>query len=208
MSLARKVANNISEGEYLDGEIISDIKHEYINGEVFAMAGAREKHNLISGNCFFELSNKLRQKQSPCKTFTSDMKVRVSGANANYFYPDVMVVCDNDVKDDEYYKNSPLIIVEVLSKSTRRNDKSIKMFNYFNIHSLEEYVLIEQDLCEVQVFRKTEHWQATYYFLGDEITFESIGVTISVEDIYYQVENEDFIDFLKEQKQEQDSPAQ
>ena len=92
MSLARKIANNISEGEYLDGEIVSETKHEYINGEAFAMAGASEKHNLISVNIIRELGNHLKQKKSPCKTFSSDMKVRTSGVNTNYFYPDVMVV--------------------------------------------------------------------------------------------------------------------
>ncbi len=200
MSLARKIDHMISEEDYLEGEIVSDIKYEYIDGEVYAMAGASEKHNLISGNFFYEISSKLRKNNSSCKTFTSDMKVKATSSNNNYFYPDTMVVCNDNSHDTDYTKNSPLIIVEVLSKSTRKIDTTIKMINYLNIPSLEEYVIIEQSICEVQVFRKSDNWKSTFYFLGDKISFESIDVTISVEDIYYQVDNEELIDFI-DQKQ-------
>lgn len=71
------------------------------------------------------------------------------------------------------------------------------MLNYCNCPTLEECVLIEQDICQVQVFRRKKHWQSTHYFPGDEITFESIGVTVSVEDIYYQIDNEDMIQYLQ-----------
>jgi Uma2 family endonuclease len=197
MPSAKKLISTISEEEYLKGELSSEIKHEYIDGYIYAMAGASKKHNLISRNILYEFENNLRQKKSPCTTFISDMKVKTSAAASNnYLYPDVMVVCDISDSDNEYYQNSPAIIVEVLSKSTRKNDHSKKMISYFNIPALEEYVLIEQDICEVQVFRKSEHWKSTYYFLGDKISFQSINVTLTVEDIYYQVENEDILEFL------------
>ena len=159
------------------------------------MAGASTKHNLISGNIFRELSSKLKNIKSSCDVFSSDMKVKVSNVTTKFYYPDVMLVCEND---DDYYKTSPVLIVEVISKSTRKNDFTTKMMNYFNIPSLEEYVLIEQDLCQVYVYRKNQNWQSGSYFLGDEITFASIDTTITVEDIYYHVDHEDVTIFLEE----------
>lgn len=193
-----KIDNKIDVAEYLKGELNSDVKYEYVDGAVYAMAGASEKHNLIAGNIFRELGNHLKKQNSVCKTFMSDMKVKIRDIMSCFFYPDVMVVCDDKDNDSQYYKNSPVIIVEVLSQSTRKNDSSTKMIHYFNIPTLQEYVLIEQDFCQIQVFRKIEHWNTTFYFLGDEITFKSINVTLSVEDIYYQVDNEEVIHFLKE----------
>ena len=182
----------ISEADYLQGELLAETKHEYIDGQVHAMAGASENHNLLSVNMASELKSRL--KGTPCRTFIADMKVKVGG---NFFYPDVMVVCQED-NDNEYYKTAPVIIVEVLSKSTRRFDQTDKRLCCQRIPSLEEYVLIEQDKGEIQVFSKKDQWQSFYYYLGDDITFSSLGVTVRVEDIYYQVNNEDVLDFLRE----------
>jgi Uma2 family endonuclease len=182
----------ISEQDYLQGELLAETKHEYIDGQVHAMAGASENHNLLSVNIATEL--KTRLKGTPCRIFIADMKVKVG---ANFFYPDVMVVCQKD-NDNEYYKTAPVIIVEVLSKSTRRFDQTDKRLHCQRIPSLEEYVLIEQDKGEIQVFSKKDQWQSFYYYLGDDITFSSLGVTVRVEDIYYQVNNEDVLDFLQE----------
>lgn len=187
------VPDKISEEDYLHGELLADYKHEYIDGEVYAMAGASEYHNLLSLNIASELKNQL--KGSPCKVFMADMKVK---AEQCFFYPDVMVVCQAD-NEHAYYKTSPVIIVEVLSKTTRRFDQMIKRLRYQNISSLEEYVLIEQDKGEIQVFSRIDAWQPCYYYLGDEITFHSLNVTVRVEDIYYQVENEDVLAFLQSQ---------
>ncbi len=182
----------ISEADYLQGELLAETKHEYIDGQVHAMAGASENHNLLSVNMASELKSRL--KGTPCRTFIADMKVKVGG---NFFYPDVMVVCQED-NDNEYYKTAPVIIVEVLSKSTRRFDQTDKRLRCQRIPSLEEYVLIEQDKGEIQVFSKKDQWQSFYYYLGDDITFYSLGITVRVEDIYYQVNNEDVQDFLRE----------
>ena len=182
----------ISEQDYLQGELLAEARHEYIDGQVHAMAGASENHNLLSVNIATEL--KTRLKGTPCRTFIVDMKVKVG---ANFFYPDVMVVCQED-NQSEYYKTAPVIIVEVLSKSPRRFDQTDKRLRCQRIPSLEEYVLIEQDKGEIQVFSKKDQWQSFYYYLGDDITFSSLGVTVRVEDIYYQVNNEDVLDFLRE----------
>jgi len=182
----------ISEDEYLQGELVADSKHEYLDGEVYAMAGASENHNLLAGNIFAELKTKL--KGSPCRTFMADMKVKAEHA---FFYPDVMVVCERD-DASEYYKQAPVIIVEVLSKATRKFDQTLKRQRYQALPSLEEYVLIEQDKGEIEVFRRRDGWQASYYYLGDEIHFYSLDVTVAVADIYYQVDNEDVVAFLQQ----------
>ncbi len=194
--MSLKYANNkITEEEYLQGELVAEIKHEFIDGEAYAMAGASEAHNLLSLNMASELRNQL--KGTPCRTFISDMKVKVTN---DFFYPDVMVICQKD-NDFDYYKQSPVIIIEVLSKSTRKFDKNAKRLKYQNISTLEEYVLIDQTIAEIEVFKKNEHWRSFYYYLGDEITFESLGVTVLVEDIYYQVNNDDVLAFLQEKNQ-------
>ena len=200
MSAAQKNNNKISEEEYLAGELISDIRYEYIDGIVYAMAGASERHGIISGNILSEFKIHLKQKKSPCDAFSSDMKIRIDKQSTSYFYPDVVVICDKHEGDSDYYKHSPSIIVEVLSKSTRKSDKSTKKLAYFNIPSLQEYVVIEQDYCEIEVFRKNKDWQASLYFIGDEISFDSIETTISVEDIYYHVNNDDMAQFLRDKE--------
>jgi Uma2 family endonuclease len=187
--------SKISEEEYLQCELVAEFKHEFIDGEAYAMAGASEAHNLLAGNIFTELKNQL--KGTPCRTFIADMKVKVAN---DFFYPDVMVVCQQD-NDFDYYKQSPVIIVEILSKSTRKFDKNAKRLKYKNISTLEEYVLIDQTIAEIEVFKKKEHWQSFYFYLGDAITFESLGVTVLVEDIYYQVNNDDVLAFLQEKNQ-------
>jgi len=200
--MSLKQANHpITEHDYLQGELVAKTKHEFIDGDVYAMAGASEYHNLLSGNIFAELKNQL--KYTPCRTFIADMKVKVAN---DFFYPDVMVVCQQD-NDFDYYKQSPVIIVEVLSKSTRKFDKTAKRLKYQSIPTLEEYVLIEQTIGEIEVFRRKEYWQSSYYYLGDAITFESLGITVLVEDIYYQVNNEDVLAFLQEKTQTSPVPT-
>jgi Uma2 family endonuclease len=103
------------------------------------------------------------------------------------------------ISGKEYYANSPVLLVEVISRSTRKTDEQIKRLEYINISSLEEFVLIEQDYVDVAVFRKSQSWQPTHYFLGDTVKFESIGLTLAVETIYKRVENQDMTDFLQAQ---------
>jgi Uma2 family endonuclease len=183
----------VSEAEYLKGELTSEIKHEFIDGYVYAMAGASKNHYRITKNIVYGLENDLRHKKSPCEVFSSDIKARGSEQTTKYFYPDALVTCDPDDNESEYYVNSPIIIVEILSDSTRKYDKGQKKLAYFNILTLQEYIIVEQDYCEVEVFRKNEHWKSTIYFLGDDIMLDSIGITLSVEDIYLRVKNKDTI---------------
>lgn len=182
----------ISETDYLEGEKISKVKHEYVDGNVYAMAGASKNHENISGNIFRKFGNHLED--SPCVTYHTDIKVRTSAGN--YRYPDCMVVCD-ETNEQEYYSGSPVILVEVISRSSRKTDEQTKRLEYINIPSLEEFVLIEQDYVDVAVFRKSEGWQPTHYFLGDYVLFESIKLSLSVEVIYHRVVNQDMSEFLQ-----------
>ncbi len=189
--------NKISEEEYLKGELAADFKHEFVDGQVFAMAGASKNHERISLNISSLLNIGL--KDSPCEPFGSDIKVRTP--TGNYRYPDCMVVCDDDT-ENEYYTENPTILVEVISRSTRKIDEQIKRMEYINIPSLKEYALIEQDFVDVTVYRKSDQWRPTHYFLGDDILFESIELTLSVEEVYHRVVNQDMAEFLEVQKTE------
>jgi Uma2 family endonuclease len=180
----------ITQEDYLSGELISPIKHEYINGDVYAMAGAGRNHNILISSLVQKLSNHLDQ--TPCLVLSSDMKVK---ADNNFFYPDVLVIC-NDEQGDDYYTEKPLIIVEVLSKSTRQRDKTTKLACYKTLASLQEYLLIEQDFVEISLYRRANNWQVEYYYLGDTIHFNSIDLNLSVADIYARVNNEDMRDYL------------
>lgn len=194
-----KPNQTISETDYLDGEQTSEVKHEYVDGDVYAMAGASKNHERISLNVLTKFA--IHLVNSPCEAFGSDMKVRT--ANGNYRYPDGMVVGEND-DDDDYYTESPVILVEVVSRSTRKTDKLIKRLEYINIPSLKEYVLIEQDHVDVTVYRcpteNNQGWVHTDYFLGDEVTFESIGLTLSVAEIYQRVVNQDMTEWRQSQQ--------
>jgi Uma2 family endonuclease len=191
MTIAKK-SDFITVEEYLNGELISEVKHEYVDGQVYTMAGASVNHNTISINIVSEFKTHL--KKSPCRPFTSDMKVKTS--INKYRYPDVVVVCDDDFIENGYATQTPTILVEVISRSTRQIDERDKLLEYINIPTLQEYVIIEQDVVDVTVYRKNDDWHSKHYFLGDEIYFESIDLTLSVEDIYDRVQNEDVIEFL------------
>lgn len=191
----------ISETQYLKDEKTREIKHEYIDGEIYAMSGASRNHGILSISIGRLLENHLDGTR--CNTFISDLKVKVSTKhNTSFFYPNVVVACDENGHD--YYTEKPLILVEVLSKSTRRFDQTEKFEFYKTIPSLQEYVLIEQDFAEIELCRRSNNWYPERYFLGDEITFTSIGLTISVESIYKRVQNEDVLEFLAAKEKKND----
>ena len=187
--------NYVDATEYLTGERDSEIKHEYVQGQVFAMAGASINHNRIVRNFSSLLWNQM-QDQS-CEPVTSDMLLKTT--EDKYRYPDLMVVCENDSSSDDYVRESPVLIVEVLSASTRRVDKTDKHLEYLALPSLQEYVLIEQDFVEIAVWRRSANWQVSYYYLGQAVELESVDLTLSVEDIYQRVDNADMQAFIEQQ---------
>ncbi|MDD2864691.1 MAG: Uma2 family endonuclease [Methylococcales bacterium] len=197
MGLPKLKQHYITEQEYLDSEKLRDIRHEYIDGEIYAMSGAKLNHQRLISTLTSKIYAHLDG--TPCEVFSSDIKVRADSGN-KYFYPDVLVSCDNE-NGDSVFTETPRLIIEVLSKSTRKYDKTFKRICYQAIPSLEEYVLIEQDHVEIEVCRKSENWQPNYYFIDDEVTFTSIDLTLPVLDIYKRVDNEEMREFLHAETQ-------
>jgi Uma2 family endonuclease len=187
MSVLRK-KSYLSEAAYLEFEEESHIKHEYVEGDVYAMAGASERHNLITGNLFFHLRS-ARGKNSGCKIFTSDMKLRLENGHF-YYYPDVMLSCEKD-DNEEFYKEKPCLIAEVLSKSTARIDQKEKWQTYQNIPSLRYYLLVDSRQKKVDYFRRNELNDWIYGELTDDeiltIECENFTATLMLADIYEEV---------------------
>lgn len=180
MALAEKL--NITVDDYLQGELHSDIKYEYVNGEVWAMAGAKRAHNIISMNLSGQLFSHLRNTR--CRVFNSDMKVRVQTTNDDcFFYPDLHVTCaSSDIED--LYNTQPKLIVEVLSDTTERYDRAEKFHHYRKLASLEEYVLIAQDTQRIECYRRDTLWDLALYQQGESLRFKSIGFELPIEEIY------------------------
>ena len=198
MPTVNKQNNFITEEEYLNAELTSEVKHEYIDGQIYAMAGASVSHRKISGNIFRKIGNHLEDKS--CTPYMSDARV---GTKNDYYYPDVVVDCNPDENPDSLYAEKPVLIVEVFSKNTKHLDKGRKLLEYINMPSVKEYIMIEQNSASIDVLRKSEGWILRNYILGEEIYFESINLTLSVEEIYHRVENEDMVEFLESKKEEQ-----
>lgn len=163
--------------EYLQLEDTSDTKHEYIDGQVYAMAGASDAHVTIAGNLFALLRSHVRG--SGCRVYIADMKARIESLN-RFYYPDVMVTCDSRDAETSTYKQFPCLIVEVLSDSTEAGDRGDKFSDYQELESLREYVLINTKRQRVECFRRNEQglWVLQYYlpqqrsFRLDSIGFE------------------------------------
>ncbi len=167
--LAEKI-NFISPEDYLEGEKYSDIRHEYVNGSIYAMAGESKTHNTITLNIALALKTHLRD--SSCRVFMENVKIHVQHPkDKKYFYPDLQVTSESD-DDDEYYEDNPKLIIEVLSPSTERYDRSEKFSAYRKISSLLEYVLVAQDIQRVEVYRRSTHWDLEVYGKHSKAPFD------------------------------------
>jgi Uma2 family endonuclease len=173
------------EMSYLANERSAEIRHEYVAGEVFAMAGASKIHGTLAGNAFIALRQHLRGK--PCGVWMADMKVRVAADDA-YYYPDVVVTCEgSDLRPDapKDYLEAPNLVVEVLSDSTEPVDRREKWLSYRQLPSLREYVLIDQNRPWVEVFRRTPAgWTQDIYEAGEAVRLESAGLTLPMAELY------------------------
>ncbi len=190
--MEKKEKSYLTPEEYLEIEREAEFKSEYYNGEIFALAGAGLSHNIISLNIASLLLNKLRDKN--CFVFNNDMRLSVI-SHKLYTYPDIMVICGEmkflDEKKDTVLK--PILIIEVLSKSTESYDRGKKFEFYRSIHSLNEYVMISSDHYLVEVYSKNEN---NLWVLTDEknpdssIKFSSVSLQIPLKEIYSKVEFE------------------
>ncbi len=180
--------NLVSIDDYLAGELVSPIKHEYLGGVVYAMAGARNAHNLIASNTLVALGSRLRGKR--CRPYNSDTKIRLRLPHqVRFYYPDVSVICRPNPQSDSF-QDEPAVLVEVLSKRTRRIDEGEKKDAYLTIPSLCAYLLVEQESPTVVVFRRTEHGFVREIHEGLEavIPLREIDSELPLADVYDAVE--------------------
>lgn len=187
MITARK-ADFVSPEEYLVSELDSPVKHEYVEGVVYAMAGARNVHNRIAGNVFGQLFVRLRG--SSCAPYNSDTKVRIRfPTHERFYYPDVMVVCRANAPTDSF-QEQPTLIAEVISLKTRRIDEGEKKDAYLSIPSLEAYLLIEQESPTVVVYRRTERGFVRQVFQSLEtvLPLAALKIDLPLTEIYEGVE--------------------
>lgn len=180
-----KLKTKISVQDYLNGETISPVRHEYIEGEVYAMAGASDVHNLIAGELYTLLLIHLRGLR--CQPFFGDIKVRVT--KTVYYYPDVLVSCEEN-PEDPYFRNEPILIIEITSPSTENIDRREKLLFYQQMPSVQEYVVVDQHKMNVEVHRRQPGggW-ITYYFNDrtDIVELASVELSIPVPEIYRRV---------------------
>lgn len=174
--------------EYLAFERASETKHEYVDGEVFAMSGGTREHSLIGQNIARELGNALLD--WPCEVHGSDMRVKVV-ARRRYFYPDVSVVCGSPVLEDETRDTllNPKVVVEVLSESTERYDRGDKFFHYRAVESLQEYVLASQTEPLLEQFSRRPDGTWIYRALGpgERLVLATLDCAILVDRAYLKV---------------------
>lgn len=186
----------LSPEDYLEAERESPVKHEYIRGQIYAMAGASKAHGIILLNLATRLRNHLRG--SGCIPYAMDMKVRLEKAN-NYFYPDIAVTCDarDGASLTEDFIRYPRLVIEVLSPTTAafaRNalasrDRGEKFSEYRTIETLEEYVLVNQERISVDCFRRNSEgfWVLYPYREGEEIYLASVDFRCAIEAFYEEV---------------------
>jgi Uma2 family endonuclease len=171
--------------EYLAAEAASEVRHEYLNGEVWAMAGGTPEHSALAAALIAGLAAALRGK--PCRTFTSDLRVRILETGLST-YPDVAVVCGEleTAPDDQDAVTNPIVLVEVLSEATEGYDRGAKAAHYRRIPSLREYVLVSQAEPRIEVHRRTEtgRWELLEARPGETIELSSLGVRLDVSAIY------------------------
>lgn len=173
----------VSPEEYLLGENDrpDGQKYEYVNGQIYAMAGASRGHNLLAGNFFLALALHLRG--SRCQVFQSDMRVEIQTFNdTRYYYPDVQVTCEDETAS--HFNQSPCLVIEVLSGSTARKDRTEKLVGYRMIPTLQEYVLCSQDTPYVEIYRRSNEWLKESYTEGKTFTLVSVGLEMAVDDLY------------------------
>jgi Uma2 family endonuclease len=171
--------------EYLAAEAVSEVRHEFLNGEVWEMAGGTPEHAALASAINRELGLALRGK--PCRTYSSDLRIRVVDTGLST-YPDVTVVCGQlaTAADDEDAAINPIVLVEVLSETTEGYDRGAKAAHYRRIPSLREYVLVSQAEPRIEVHRRTEsgRWEILDARPGESIELTSLGIRLDVAAVY------------------------
>lgn len=180
--------NLVSVDDYLAGELASTVKHEYLGGVVYAMAGARNVHNLIASNALLAIGVCLRG--GPCRAYNSDTKIRIQLSNhVRFYYPDLSIICNPNPPDDSY-QDEPAIVVEVLSAGTRRIDEGEKKDAYFTVPCLNNYLLLESNSPAAVLFRRTPQGFVREVFQGKDsvISLDDPALKLPLSEIYEAVE--------------------
>lgn len=176
MSIVSK-APDVTPEEYLEGEELSEYKHEYENGHIIAMVGASRNHNIIQINLTGALFNHVKK---PCRVFSSDMKVRFQNT---FYYPDLSVGCEQEAHDQ--FLEHPLLVVEVFSPSSEKRDRSIKRLTYQQIPGLQEILLFSQDAMQVECYRRdADDWQLESYQGNETLVLQSVDLSVPLEQVY------------------------
>lgn len=188
MGLAAK-QTFLSESDYLDWEAQQAQRHEYVAGEVYAMAGAEDRHITVCLNLAVALRGSLSG--TPCRVYMSDMKVQVE-ASQSFFYPDLLVTCSDADHQSRLVKREPSLIVEVLSPSTASYDRGEKFAHYRRIESLQEYALIDLDTRRCDVYRKGPDglWVLHPVEVGEAMELVTGGLSLAAEELFDGVEIE------------------
>jgi Uma2 family endonuclease len=181
--------NRITRAEYLSLERTSlDIKHEFFDGELFAMVGASRQHNRINMNLARELGIKFKADNFRCEAFSNDMRVKTENS---YVYPDIIITCgDAEFEDNEFDTLvNPVVIMEILSDSTELFDRTKKFFHYRKIPTLQEYILVSQHECWVEKYtRQNDIWKyQSYEGIDQSLKIESADCELSLSEIYLNV---------------------
>lgn len=176
----------VSPEDYLEGEKISLIKHEYRQGEIYAMAGASDAHETIFINLVNRLTSHVRGRG--CRIYAGNMKARIEQANI-FYYPDVMITCDERDRNPDDFKRYPCLIVEVLSPTTQAFDRSDKFADYRTLETLQEYVLINQEKVSVDSFRRNSEgrWVLYPYGKDEEVQLASVNFSCPIAALYEDV---------------------
>jgi len=184
MGHAKTQSRRYTAAEYFELEEKSEVRHEFFEGEVFAMAGASIVHNTIAGNMYIALRQGLRGKK--CRVQMEAVRLAVED-NRHYTYPDVMVSCDPHDQRESQQLHHPLLIVEVLSPSTEAYDRSVKFNQYEKLPSLRHYLLVSQQTWLVEWYQLTEHGVWAHTALAeaeDELYLPELALTMTLADVY------------------------
>jgi len=164
--------------QYLEYEHSQEIRHELVDGYLYAMAGASERHEQIATNLLIAIGSHLRG--SPCRAYKGDLKIAVGD---DFYYPDVFVTCGPE-RPDGFSRSDPVLIIEVLSPTTARNDRGDKRLAYASLETLKEYVLVSQDQVRVELIRPTGIAHPVLESTQDTLMLESIACSIGLSEIY------------------------
>ena len=183
--MAQALLKPLHEDDYLAGEMLADVSHEFVNGGVYAMVSASENHNCVSGNLY---SRWLIGGNQNCRSFMGDMMLHLNSGNA-FYYPNVMLVCDaND--NEAYFKTSPCMEAEVLLNSTELTDRREKWAAYQKLQRMREYVFLAQDRAHIEVYQRVDvrHWGMTVPGLEDTLVSSCGNTSVPVRDLYRGVD--------------------